>query len=82
MLRLAKQVADRAGIDKRVYTHLLRHSFITNALRAGMSPMLVTKIVGHSSLRMIERVYSHLTTDDAYDAYDAMIEMPAGRHER
>lgn len=73
VLQLVKQAADRGGIDKRVYTHLLRHSFITNALRAGMSPMLVTKIVGHSSLRMIERVYSHLTTDDAYDAMMKMI---------
>ncbi len=26
-----------------------------------------------SSLRMIERVYSHLTTDDTYDAVVAMI---------
>ena len=38
-----------------------------------MSPLLVAKIVGHSSLRMIERVYSHLTTDDTYDAMVAMI---------
>ncbi len=74
VLQLVKRAADRAGIEKRVYTHLMRHSFITNCLRAGMSPILVAKIAGHSSLRMIERIYSHLTNQDAYDA---MIDMLA-----
>jgi integrase len=39
----------------------------------GMSPIMVAKIAGHSSLRMIERVYSHLTNDDAYDAMMDML---------
>jgi integrase len=73
ILQLVARAAYQAGIKKRVYTHLLRHSFITNALRSGMSPILVAKIAGHSSLRMIERVYSHLTTDDAYDAMMEML---------
>ncbi len=73
VLQLVARATDRAAIKKRVYTHLLRHSFITNALRSGMSPMLVARIAGHSSLRMIERVYSHLTADDAYDAMMAML---------
>jgi integrase len=73
VLQLVVRAADRAGIKKRVYTHLLRHSFITNALRSGMSPIMVAKIAGHSSLRMIERVYSHLTNDDAYDAMMDML---------
>lgn len=79
LLQLVVRAADRAGIKKRVYTHLLRHSFITNALRSGMSPLLVAKIAGHSSLRMIERVYSHLTTDDAYDAMMEMMARPGRR---
>ena len=73
LLQSVKEAADRARIEKRVYTHLLRHSFITNALRAGMSPLLVAKIVGHSSMRMIERVYSHLVVDDTYDAMMTMM---------
>lgn len=44
-----------------------------------MSPMLVAKIAGHSSLRMIERVYSHLTNDDAYEAMMAMLRAPRDR---
>jgi hypothetical protein len=46
---------------------------ITNALRSGMSPILVPKIAGVRSMRMIERVYSHLINDDAYDAMMVML---------
>jgi integrase len=72
VLQLVKRAVYRAGIEKRVYTHLMRHSFITNCLRAGMSPILVAKIVGHSSLKMIEHTYSHMTNQDAYDAMITM----------
>ena len=68
LLQLVRSAADRANLTKKVDTHLLRHSMITNALRANMNPMLLAKIVGHSSLRMIEEVYSHLTASDEYEA--------------
>jgi integrase len=38
-----------------------------------MSPLMVAKIVGHSSMRMIERVYSHLVVDDAYEAMTRIV---------
>jgi integrase/recombinase XerD len=68
LLQLVRSAAKRADIGKSVHAHLLRHSFVTNALRGGMNPMMVAQIAGHSSLRMIERVYSHLNSGDAYDA--------------
>jgi integrase len=61
-------VAERAGITKRVYPHLLRHSFATEALRRGMNPIQLAQILGHSGLQMIDRVYSHLSATDAHDA--------------
>jgi integrase len=69
LLQLMDAAAQRAGLSsKRVHPHLLRHSFITNALRAGMNPLVLSRIAGHSSLRMIEQVYSHLNAGDSYDA--------------
>ncbi len=69
LLHLMDTAAERAGLSaKRVHPHLLRHSFITNALRAGVNPLILARIVGHSSLRMIEQVYSHLNAGDSYDA--------------
>lgn len=68
LLQLIRHSAERAGISKKVYPHLLRHSFVTNALRAGVSPLLLAQIAGHTSMRMIEQVYSHLNPTDSYDA--------------
>jgi integrase len=73
VLQLVRSAAERAGITKRVHTHLLRHSFITNALRAGMNPLILARIAGHSSLRMIDQVYSHLNTTDTYEAMLRML---------
>jgi len=73
VLQLVRGAAERAGITKRVHTHLLRHSFITNALRAGMNPLILARIAGHSSLRMIDQVYSHLNTSDTYEAMLRML---------
>lgn len=65
MLRLTAQ---RAGIKRRVYPHLLRHSFATWSLRGGMGPLQLMQIMGHTSLDMITNVYSHLVPQDSYDA--------------
>jgi integrase len=81
VLQLVRNAADRAGISKRVHTHLLRHSFITNALRAGMNPLILAKIAGHSSLRMIDQVYSHLNTTDTYEAMIRMLNETESRRQ-
>lgn len=47
-----------AGIKKRVYPHLFRHSFATWALGQGMNPVQLKDILGDSSLAMITNVYT------------------------
>jgi integrase/recombinase XerD len=66
--RMIRTTAKRAGITKRTYTHLMRHSFLTNGLRGGVSPLILAQIAGHSSLKMLEKHYSHLNVQDAYQA--------------
>jgi site-specific recombinase XerD len=66
--QLLPTLAEQAGLKKRVYPHLLRHSFATWALTKGMNPMSLAKIMGHSSLVMIQQVYAHLTPADSYEA--------------
>ena len=56
------------GESRRIYSHLFRLSFVTEQLRRGMQPILVAKIVGHSSLEMVDRVYQHLSVSDAHEA--------------
>lgn len=71
--QLLRGLAQKAGITHRVHPHLLRHSFATEALRRGMNPVQLAQILGHTGLRMIESVYSHLTATDAYDAMMRML---------
>jgi len=57
-----------AGIEKRVYPHLLRHSFATEWLRKGANIISLQRVLGHSDLSQIQAVYSHLITADDYAA--------------
>jgi integrase/recombinase XerD len=66
--QLVRNLAQTVGIERRVYPHLLRHSYITWAIRRGMHTVQIRQIVGHESTAMIDRVYSHLVPQDAYDA--------------
>ena len=65
--QVVKEAAERARITKRVYPHLLRHSWMTEMLRNGMNPIQLSFIAG-ASPDVIASCYSHLTKDDAYEA--------------
>jgi integrase/recombinase XerD len=57
-LRDFKKYAVEAGITKRFYLHLIRHSVATHYLSSGDIESL-RRIMGHSDLRMILN-YAHL----------------------
>jgi integrase len=44
--------------------HDLRHFFASLLIRAGMSPKVVAKLLGHADASMTLRVYAHLWPDD------------------
>lgn len=62
--RVIKETAQRSGIKKRVFTHLLRHSRTCHLLKSGMPPTLVQKIGGWADLQQLNR-YGHLVDEDA-----------------
>jgi len=57
-----KKRAKACGINKRVYNHLFRHSFITIMLMNGADSLDVAKMVGHKDTRTTMR-YAHQTLD-------------------
>jgi integrase/recombinase XerD len=71
--QLVRELSHRAGIAKRVHRQVFRHSAATHMLRRRMNPLLVSKVLGHESLAMITRTYSHLTVDDAREALMAVL---------
>jgi integrase len=58
----------KAEIGRQVHPHLFRHSLATNLLFRNVNPVQVRDILGHSSLAMIDRVYSHLVASGAHQA--------------
>lgn len=57
-----KQLVKKAGIEKKVGTHSLRHSIATHLLQSGMKLERIQQFLGHSHLDSTQ-IYTHLTNE-------------------
>ncbi|MDP2931059.1 MAG: tyrosine recombinase XerC [Chloroflexota bacterium] len=66
--RILVKYANIAGIDRRVYPHLLRHTFATHLLDGGADLRVVQELLGHASLTSTQ-IYTHVTKSQAKKVY-------------
>ena len=58
--RIVKAAAKRAGIQKRVTPHTLRHSYATHLLEAGENIRKIQELLGHSNLNTTQ-IYTQVS---------------------
>ncbi len=66
--RLVHQ-AERVGLDRRLYPHLLRHSFASHLLESSHDLRAVQELLGHSDIRATQ-IYTHLDFQHLASVYD------------
>jgi integrase/recombinase XerD len=71
---LCDTLAEKAGVTDRPHNpHAFRYAFATHALRRGINPLMLQRILGHADLTMITSTYSHLVAADTHAALMAVL---------
>lgn len=68
---MVKQYGRKAGIDRDIHPHTLRHTAATLALRSGENLRKIQKMMGHKDISTVQ-IYTHIQDDELADMADRM----------
>ena len=61
-----------AEVDVTATFHTLRHSAATTLMAAGVPLPVISRVLGHSSVRVTGDIYAHVSTEHTRDAVDRL----------
>ena len=71
--RMIRNILDdlilKAGVEKHVHPHMIRHTFATDMLNSGADLMTVKELLGHESINTT-RIYTHVSNEQIRRVYE------------
>lgn len=75
LYKMVRRYGVKAGIQKRVHPHMLRHTYATELYKSTRDPLLVKQALIHKNLNTVP-IYAELSTDDLRNDFESIDRRP------